>query len=373
MIQTEKYQRCMVFAGGGFRFGIYLGMYAAARDAGRTPDVLLASCGGAIAAAIIQALPDDTQRLAWLGSPEMYVFWCGLQSAPQASLATTLMQAAQRKLSRVKAPCIPDLFNQYLFDVPAQLPLPPALPNPQLDVAIVGGKLLYGPDEVGQARGQRKLFVETVLCSPRATALLDGMPSPFENPAWGSHAIAKEVMTNNSLSVAEAARLSITDFYYFACHRHGADHYIGGVVDLFPIEIAHRLADEVMIEFKESFDQVFSIPAWRTVLGLDGNQRLKHVNAQHANVWFDTSDVSIVLARQQVEKKIDWRHNRVALAPPESHAIYKQYMQDQWDYGYQRGREALQRKNPGDTSGMRRVNRHNQPAAIPKAATPYRC
>ena len=360
MIQTKKYRRCMVLAGGGFRFGIYLGMYAAARDAGRKPDVLLASCGGAIAAAIIQALPGDDQRLHWLGSLEMYRFWCGLQSAPQASLATTLAQAARRKLSRRPAPHIPDLFNDYLFDVPAQLPLPPTAPNPELDVAIMGGKLLFGPDEVGQLRGQRKLFEQTVLCNARAAALLDGMPSPFESPVWGSHAVAAGVVTDSSMSVAEAARLSITDFYYFACHRHGTDRYIGGVVDLFPLEAAHRLADEVMIEFKESFDQVFSIPAWRTVLGLDGNQRLRHVNSQPADVWFDTSDVSSALARQQVQKKIDWRRNRITLAAPESHAIYKQYMQDQWDYGYQRGREALERKNPGDTSGMRKVNRHNR-------------
>ena len=70
-----KYQRCMVFAGGGFRLGIYLGMYAAARDAGRAPDLLLATCGGAVAAPLVQALPDDAQRKAWLSSPQMYQFW----------------------------------------------------------------------------------------------------------------------------------------------------------------------------------------------------------------------------------------------------------------------------------------------------------
>lgn len=360
MTLLKKYQRCMVFAGGGFRFGIYLGMYAAARDAGRKPDVLLACCGGAIAAAIVQNLPNDAQRLAWLASPEMYRFWCSLKSAPQARLSTTLAQAAQRKLSRQPAPRIPDVFNTYLFDIPAQLPLPSPATNPEVDVAIMGGKLLFGQAEVGQPRGQRKLFEQTVLCNTRAAALLDGMPSPFESPVWGPHAIATGIVTNSTMSVAEAARLSITDFYYFACHGHGADHYIGGVVDLFPIEAAHRLADEVMLEFKESFDQAFSIPAWRAVLGLDGNQRLRYINAQPADVWFDTSDISEALARQQVQKKTDWRRNRITLAPPESHALYQQYMQDQWDYGYQRGREALAREDPGSQSGMRRANRHNR-------------
>ena len=353
----------MVFAGGGFRFGIYLGMYAAARDAGRAPDLLLATCGGAIAAAIIAALPDDAQRKAWLASPEMYRFWGSLQAARQARLSHTLARAAQHRLSSARAPVIADLFNDYLFEVPPQLPLPAARAQADLSVATIGGRLLFGPDEVGQARMGRKLFVQTVLCEARAAALLEGMRSPFSNPVWGAHAIADEILTRTDISLQEAARLSITDFYYFPCHRHGDDHYIGGVVDLFPIEVAHRLADEVMIEFKESFDQTFSIPAWRAVLGLDGNQRLRHANAQFADVWFDSSDVSRALPTQQVHKKIDWLRNRITLALPNSHATYASYMDAQWQYGYQRGQEALQKSAlPCDKTRMRHVNRYNSAA-----------
>ena len=37
----KPYKRCMVMGGGGFRFGIYIGMYAALRQAGKAPDILL--------------------------------------------------------------------------------------------------------------------------------------------------------------------------------------------------------------------------------------------------------------------------------------------------------------------------------------------
>jgi len=360
MKQLQKYQRCMVFAGGGFRFGIYLGMYAAARDSGRKPDVLLATCGGAIAAAIIQALPDDAQRKAWLSSPQMYAFWASLQPARQATLTGTLARALRRRLAGGRAPRIPNVFEDYLFEVPPQLPVPPAATHSEVDVATIGGKLLFGPDEALRARGERKLFTQTVLCEPRAAALLQGMSSPFTDPRWGVHAIADQLDTYTGMGLEEAVRLSITDFYYFPCHRHGVDHYIGGVVDLFPIEIAQRLAHEVMIEFKESFDQTFSIPAWREVLGLDGNQRLRQVNGQFADVWFDTSDVSRALPREQVHKKLDWRNNRIVLAMPDSHATYADYVEAQWQYGYQRGMEALQRPEPSDKTRMRQVDRYNR-------------
>src|SRR5471032_1285069 len=256
----QPYQRCMVMAGGGFRFGIYLGMFEALRQAGRAPDVILASCGGAIAATIIRNLPDDAARRAWLTSPDMYRFWCGLRSTPRAKLAGTLLRAARRRLSPSPAPLVPDLFGDYLFELPPQLPFPPEPARPTVDVAILGGRLLFGPEQVGQPRAGRKLYAETVFCGERAAALLAGMDSPLNDPRWGRHAVARELLTDGSVPVAAAARISISDMLYFRSQRHGAHEYIGGVVDLFPVEIARRLASEVVLEFKERSSRCSRFP-----------------------------------------------------------------------------------------------------------------
>lgn len=365
MSELKKYQRCMVMAGGGFRFGIYLGMHAAACEAGKPPDIVLASCGAAIAAALIQTLPDDARRKAWLGSMEMYRFWSSLQSTRHAAIHRALWGALRRRLSLHQAPRIPDLFQDCLFDVPASLPLPSLTRRPDGPaVAIVGGKLLFAPDEVGQARGTRKLFAETIFCPPAAAALLAGMPSPFSDEAlWGRHAIAPELLTEVDMPLAEAVRISIADMYYFACHSAGPAHYTGGVVDLFPIEVARRLADEVVMEFKAPFNQPLAIPALRAVLGLDGNQRLRHVHGQRAEVWIDTSDISQALAKEQVRKQLQWRRNRIRLAPPERYEDYVQHIDAQWHYGYQRGMQAFASTPPDSRHGMRCVNRYNQAQA----------
>lgn len=353
MNQVKKYKRCMVLAGGGFRFGIYLGMYAAACEAGRAPDILLASCGGAIAASIIAAFPDDAQRKAWLSSEEMYHYWSGLKSSPRAGIVRALALAAKRGFGRDSANTIPDLFNEYLFEIPAELPLPPVAASEQsVATAIIGGKLLFNESEVGQPRGQRKLFAETVFCDPRAAALLDGMSSPLADPRWGEHAISEQLLCDVQTPTSLAARISITDMFYFRCHTHTDGNYFGGVLDLFPIEIAKRLADEVLMEFKQSFDQAFSIPAWRTVLGLDGNARLRYANGQSVDVRIDTSDVATVLAKESVQKKLDWRNNRIRLSMPETHATYVAYMEAQWQYGYARGMEAFTRQAAYDEAIM---------------------
>jgi predicted acylesterase/phospholipase RssA len=350
----------MVLGGGGFRFGIYIGMYAAMRQAGRAPDVLLASCGGAIAATIIHHLPDPEQQRAWLSSPEMYSLWCSLKSTPRAALIGSLARAARRKLSTARAPRIPDLFSDYLFQIPAQLPFPPATGTPEVDVAIIGGKLLFDESEVGQPRGQRKLYAETVFCGERAAALLRGMDSPLGDVRWGEHAVARELLIDGSVPIDAAARISIADMIYFRCAQYRGQEYIGGVVDLFPVEIARRLGAEVVMEFKEAFDQVFSIPAWRNVLGVDGNARLRYANTHLADMRIDSSDVSVVLEKQQLQQKLDWRRNRIELAMPPSYETFVQHMDDQWQYGYDRANEALGRP-ARQQPPVRRANRHSKP------------
>ncbi len=355
----EKFQRCMVLAGGGFRFGLYLGMYAAARETGNAPDVVLASCGGAIAASMIGATSDPAEQKGLLEAPEMYRFWQQIKSARGAGILRALGNAARRKFSRRPAPVIPDLFHDYLFEVPALLPLPTTCANHDVSIAIIGGKLLFDQTHVGQARGARKLFAETVFCDPHCAALLQGTRSPFADARWGEHAIAEQLLLETGTPSGVAARISIADMFYFRCVEHASGHYIGGVVDLFPIEVARALADHVMIEFKQSFDQTYSIPAWRSVLGLDGNQRLRYVNGQPVDFRFDTSDISDALATETTSKKLDWLHNRIGLAIPASYDLYRQYMRAQWQYGYERGMEAFRRKEAYQESTMRQVDRHN--------------
>lgn len=360
MTQTEKYQCCMVMAGGGFRFGYYLGMYAAAVDSGNKPDLLLASCGGAIAAAVIQALPDDLQRKAWISSRAMYQFLCGLQSTPKAAIGRSFVQAIKRGLSAKRAHVIPDLFNDYFFDIPARLPLPEPQAEPTVAVAIIGGKMLFSKEDVGKPRRHRKLFAETVFGEARTAALLQDMFSPLSAPQWGDNAIASELLTDVSMPIGDAVRISISDMFYFRCHLYQASHYTGGVVDLFPIELAKRLAQRVIMELKAPFSQALAIPAWRAVLGVDGNQRLCYVHSQFADVWIDASDVDSVFHKRGMQKKVSWTRNRFRLLMPMHYETYLAHVEEQWQYGYQRGLEAFAKPEANHKQHMRNATRHNK-------------
>ncbi|WP_028102588.1 patatin-like phospholipase family protein [Pseudoduganella violaceinigra] len=352
---NQKYERCMVMAGGGFRFGYYLGMHAAAEDSGMAPDILLASCGGSLAAAIIQGLPDAARRKQWLASQEMYRFMCGLRTAPHVRPLPVLGSALLRGLSPGRATRVPDVFDDYMFELPELLPLPVSS-QPGMALAIVAAKLLFGRQHIGQAREGRELFAEVVLGPERACRLLEGWTAPASRPAWSCGAVAPGLLLDSRMPVADAVRSSITDMLYFACHAHNGNHYMGGVIDLFPIEIAHGLAKHVTMEAKAPFDQALAIPALRSVLGIDGNARLRHVHSQHAHAWVDTSDISSALRGSGMRKRIDWRGNRIRLEMPRSFDEYAMDVEAQWQYGYQRGMEAY--ANPG--LRLRRATRFNR-------------
>ncbi len=351
----------MIMAGGGFNFSYYLGMYAAAVDTGHKPDLLLATCGGAIAAAVVQSLPTDAERRDWVSSPAMYQFLCGLRSTPKAAIGRSLVQAIARRLRSSQAGTIPDLFNDYFFDIPAQLPLPPPALDPDVALAIVGGKILFAPEEVGQRRAGRKLFAETVFCNARTAALLAGAQSPLADPAYGEHAIDSPVRIDTSMALASAVRISMSDMFYFRCFSAAGEHYMGGVIDLFPIELARRAADSIALELKSPFGLASAIPALRAVLGIDGNQRLRAVHAQHADVWIDTSDVALALKGMGATKALSWRENRIRLVMPATHAAYVAQVEAQWQFGYRRAREAYGHGVPNYKAHIRNASKHNFP------------
>ncbi|WP_235922843.1 patatin-like phospholipase domain-containing protein [Rugamonas aquatica] len=352
----------MVLAGGGFRFGYYLGMHAAAIDAGKEPDLLLATCGGSVAGAIIRNLPDSAARKAWLASPQMYEFFSGLRSGPRATPLRAVVSIALRRLNGARAARIPDLFNDYLFEIPPVLPLPPE-PAPASAsapaLAILGGKLLFGPDEVGQLRHGRAIYRVTLFGDARIAALAAGQPSAIGRDGW-TNAVAHELEIDTAMSVADAARISIADMVYFRCQSAAGADYTGGVIDLFPIELAQCLAQHISIEMKQSYEQFTAIPALRSVFGFDANQRLRHVHGQSVDVWIDTSDVSEALRGTGVRKRIAWRSNQVKLVAPASYEQYVADVEAQWLYGYRRAQEAYELAAQGRRVAMRNEDKHNK-------------
>jgi hypothetical protein len=348
MTDQQKYKRCMVFAGGGFRFACYLGMHAASEDQGQAPDLLLATCGGALACATICAFPDRAARKAWVASAEMFGFLRGITPGPGAGLVHALIGLAVRAAGG-RCRVVPDLFEDYMFGLPGPLPLPAQAHPAAPDWAMIGARIEFSPQDVGRLAERAPLFTECVFGNGRVAALVHATASPMYGQAWGSTVMGSEIDAAICMPMNVAARVSMADLVYFRCHHSDGRNYTGGVIDLVPIEIAHRLAHSVTMEAKAPFPQLTAAPALRSVLGIDANARLRHVHRQSADYWVDTSDASRVLRAHSVRKNIYWRAGQYGLRWPSRLAEYQAQIEAQWQYGYARACEAYTR---GRRSGL---------------------
>ena len=333
-----KYQRTVLFSGGGTRFGLYLGMYAALDELGLKPDLLIATCGGSLAAAIIQAFARDADRKSYLQSEEFYRFFCGHRLTEQRHLGKLGLYVLKKQWDKRSAPYLEDVFDRYLVKMEHDLsPLLPTLNRPfsqEIPSIIIGSRMLFDRSEVGERRGERKLYQKVLMGN--ATALsnvnLDRIQLQGEN--YSQSAVAPTTVINSSVTLLEAVRISMSDMFYIEPIERNGEYYAGGAIDLVPVELAQSLATEVIGERKQLY-KLQEEGLVRAVLGFSGNQRLRDINQQFRDIrWIDTRDAAQQLVGNYCRKGIDWRRFEITLSLPTSLDEFAAAMEAQWNYGY---------------------------------------
>ena len=203
-------------SGGGSRFGYYLGWYSAAQQLNQQPDLILASCGGAIAAGLIACSESSEQALELLMSKKMYQMQ--QRFIPHQAINSYLQLAqAIRRFVCSYLPCQAktiDLHKSALFEISGDEPLFPFQAinhktNP--DIAIVGAKL----------RALKHSFEQTLFCNERTALLTQGMKLPKKSPF-----IETKLFTQTQCPLQQAIAISMADIFYLPPHQWHSEHYI---------------------------------------------------------------------------------------------------------------------------------------------------
>lgn len=346
MNHTHNSQRCLVLAGGGFRFVYHLGFYHALCQRGWQADLLLTSCGGMLAAHLIKALPDAKAQRQFLQSQACWQWFSQLRTTP----AARMLQLAPQILRRLLAmdPCtMTELQQQALVHRPPLLDLSSAAANGPAVVSIACQLL-------PTARGFS--VEQTILAPPHLSCWLaerlNAVPAPLSHYS-GSRVLPKiKVLPVDCLQTM--SDIAVTDPYYFAPYllanpaSHGTSAmdnsgdcsaYLGGAVDLQPIALALQLSQQVIAQRKDRFDRIASQPALRRVFGVDMNAHLAKVEQnylQHPRVhWADVSDMRQQLPLALLTKH--WRAAKLQLTAPATLGAWQQLIDAHWHYGTQRG------------------------------------
>ena len=80
-------------------------------------------------------------------------------------------------------------------------------------------------------------FEETILTNSPHLQHLHGLPSPVSAPFLRHSRVAPHLNVIRTDDMADAARASVSDMFYFPCHQSPHGDFLGGVTDLFPVEI----------------------------------------------------------------------------------------------------------------------------------------
>ncbi len=337
----------MMLCGGGHQYASLLGSYQAVLDRGRSPDLLIATCGGAIIANLICRIQNHTERLDWLSSPAMYRFYSSQHAGPGNQLLKMLPAALARKLSPRASKNAPDLFNTWLFDFSEPFPALPDLTDNAPDLLIIGSQLHYSPAQLAEPIPTLitapitvpQLFSETVFSNARVAKLLRN-----QGAAMASHSprIAKELVIQQDICSLLAMRISVADCYYYAPVTLDTHVYAGGLINLFPAEIALRCAKSVIAQPKADFDTLLATPAIRHVFAFDPQRRLEQYHRCSQLDWLPEITAKPELAN--LRKHFDWRTGQLQLQL-DSYLEFKQQVYSQYQWGYQSTIAATERSS----------------------------
>ncbi|MCT2407523.1 patatin-like phospholipase family protein [Chryseobacterium antibioticum] len=333
-----KFKRAVLFSGGGTRLMIYLGMFAALEELDMKPDILIASCGGAFAATVINAFPDTLSRKEYLKSEEYFRFVSGTVLTMHKKLTQIGLFSFKKILDKRSAPFIEDVFGRYLVEMPQDLSeVFPSLKNVQfskeIPTVIIGSEILFDPKEAGQKRNGRKLYRKIMFTDSKTAEKIDPEQIIIPSENMMNNAVERLSVVKTNLSLLESTRISVSDMFYVKPVSLHGQYFAGGAIDLIPIELARHLADEIITEKKQSYSSVEEAFV-RAVLGFSGNERLEEIEKFPVNFLIDTTDIKKDLKGHYLKKGINWERLEIDFSFPKTFEQFAKDMEMQWQYGF---------------------------------------
>jgi hypothetical protein len=207
---------------------------------------------------------------------------------------------------------------------------------------------------MGMLRNGKKIVKQTFFTDPHSAEILKGFRSPL---ATKKNTIAFETQTITDVSLFQAARASISDFYGTTPMLINGKYYITGATDLYPIEAARKLADEVIMVYKRPFNALFQV-AMQGIFRYDNNQRLRDVNSQYADYWIDITDTNL-MEKTEIGPKISKYFTRIDLDIPKTYQEYVNRFQILFNYGKVRALEGLSKTKKNDKCHIRQKTKDN--------------
>jgi predicted acylesterase/phospholipase RssA len=343
---SENGKTVVVFPGGGFQIAMFLGMLEELERRGSRPDYLIGSCGGAVAAVIAKSFPSSPLRKQLIESNDFHRFL--LEIDFHHNSLTEVLRVIGKSIWRTRRPGSREasLPSNFLLDVPRDLFLEGLAERFSKDgprVVIVTSKL--------NSRGA--LYQETYFTDPETAEKIRGMPSGVKLAGIQDSLVSPLTRVETEFSPAEAMRASIAGPHYISPLELNGHHFMTGAVNLYPIELAKRLGEFVIMPYSGRLDTLMESNIFKATFGFGKNFRHRVVTGQSASFWVDISDASRFYSSYGMNPRPALRSWKIRGAVPTDYEEYLRRVRALWEYGRSRMEEAMVAVAPGSKEHIR--------------------
>lgn len=356
---AKPYKRVAVFAGGGFEFTQFLGMMEALEESGKKPDLIIASCGGGLAATIVANTPDVKSRKDFIMSKAFKDLL--RQAVPTSKIGSLwgMYSWYSKRKGEASGKFIPDIFKEYLVNIPNELPVPEfsdGFVKTSIPIIIVGGRALFTPEQVGQ-NINKKLYREMFFTTPDVAPYLQGKKSPVALLSPQS-TIESDVEVVTNYKMTEAARAAITSPFLLPPTLIRGEYLVGGSIDLYPLELARSLGDEVIMTYGEGYSESGNSKIVKASYQYNPNERLQVVHDLSATWWVDFTDRERTLKKKNGLGVVEGTLS-ASFRMPEDDDAFNTHILAHYEYGKTRTLEALSQKTTNEKCHIRDMNMQN--------------
>jgi predicted acylesterase/phospholipase RssA len=359
---TKKFKRAVVFSGKSLNTAIFMGMYDAAEDAGKPIDLVIGACGGSVGAALVHTEPNRSARLQFLKSLSYYqalktVELSEINFFEFLSIMRWQKLAAYRNMNvRVNERLVlPNWFNFSLVKVPQAINGLEKFQTPfnsnGTRIVLLAARATFAVPKTEQSIPGKKLFKEVYFTDAELAQQLQNMKS-FIGTTYPNSTVEENIEVQTTETVMQAVRAGIADPIYVGPGKIGDQNYFSGGVDLDPVPLAKELAQEVIAAYPVPFESSVEVPLLKALYSYQPNDYVRRIVLAGNDHWVDFSDSAFpnLSPGRQTNFSNAWaqkelgRSIQIGSSIPANYIDYVDAVQKQYNYGYERTKEALNLK-----------------------------
>lgn len=333
---AKPFRKALVIGGGGVTPGVALGMIAGAKAAGYHPDVIITTCGASLGAALYSSFSSTGEALKYARSQ---AFHRKLQELTHLNSYFAFGLRKKMKWTFENPNAIPPIFTDTILEIPRDVS--GILPQEKFPTAknkskliVVAARALFGPDDQKKVSTQKYSFKETYFTDAQTARHLGEQVSAVHELFPFSRVSPLTETATPPLSVA--VRASITDPFYINPVKWDGSYFWGGAINLFPLETAQSLADEVLVNFPVGLYSHYEDLAIYSTFGFAQSDRTQSASRKTDVKWMDGSGTASLAMDPTL---FGFLFNEMV---PDNYDAYSALIQKQYRFGYQRAVEAVQ-------------------------------